>query len=154
MKEIASRDVPQANDLHTVCDLIALVNVGIEAKETLTAQLVLVSREIDYYKHAARILGFAQFEPPDFQLTESGRRYLGVLRSEQKRATLASAVREAEVFRELLKELQGREPTKENVSDFLMRRTSLNRTTARRRADTIVAWLKQTSAWSIEDKSF
>jgi hypothetical protein len=154
MKEIASRDVPQANDLHTICDLIALVNEGIEAKETLTAQLVLVSREIEYYKHAARILGFAHFEPPDFWLTENGKRYLRGVRSEQKRALLARAVREAEIFRELLSELKDREPTKDNVTEFLIRRTALNRTTARRRANTIIAWLKQTSDWSTSNKPF
>src|SRR5258707_1826603 len=104
MNEIASRDVPQANDLHTVCDLIAFVDVGIEARTTLTAQLVLVSREIEYYKHAARILGFAHFEPPIFRLTETGKQYLSEVRSEQKRAMLARAVREAEVFQKLLAE--------------------------------------------------
>ncbi len=144
MKRIETTDVPQANSLHRVCDLLALVDEGIEDKQDLMRQLGLVERELDYYKHAARILGFAHFEPPEFYLTENGKGYLKGLRSEEKRAVLASAVREASIFKKLLSQLQEKQLDKENVTAFLMERTGLNRTTARRRADTIIAWLKYT----------
>jgi hypothetical protein len=144
MRKIETTDVPQANSLHRVCDLLALVGEGIEEKQDLTRQLGLVTRELDYYKHAARILGFAHFEPPDFNLTENGKGYLAGLRSEEKRAMLASAVREAAIFRELLSQFQEKELDKETVATFLVESTGLNRTTARRRADTMIAWLKYT----------
>src|SRR5690348_8085280 len=98
MKRIETIDVPQANSLHRVCALLALVDQGIEERQALTRQLGLVTRELDYYKHAARILGFAHFEPSDFYLTESGKDYLRGLTPEEKRMLLASAVREAGVF--------------------------------------------------------
>ena|SRR6266481_2817945 len=144
MKKIETINVPQANSLHRVCDLLALVDAGIEKKQELMRQLGLVERELDYYKHAARILGFAHFVPPEFYLTENGKGYLKGLRSEEKRAVLASAVREANIFKGLLSQFQEKELTKENVSSFLMGKTELNRTTARRRADTMLAWLKYT----------
>ena len=144
MNRIGTKDVPQANSLHRVCDLLALVDEGIEEKQNLMRQLGLVTRELDYYKHAARILGFAHFEPPEFYLTENGKGYLRGLRSEEKRVMLASAVREANIFRQLLLQFQEKELSKENVTTFLMERTGLNRTTARRRADTMIAWLKYT----------
>jgi hypothetical protein len=146
MNRIGTKDVPQANSLHRVCDLIALVDQGIDDKQELTRQLGLVARELDYYKHAARILGFAHFEPPEFYLTQSGKAYLMGLRPEEKRQLLANAVREAAVFRELLAEAKESELNKERVTAFLQERAGLNRTTARRRADTIVAWLKYTRA--------
>src|SRR5229473_2410550 len=141
MKNIDTTDVPQANSLRRVCDLLALVAVGIEEKQALMAQLGLVTRELDYYKHAARILGFAHFEPQAFYLTDQGRSYLKVVSPEEKREILAGAVRQAQVFRELLSNFQENELKRENVTDFLVERTELNRTTARRRADTLLAWL-------------
>lgn len=138
-------DVPQANSLQRVCDLLALVGEGIDDKQALTRQLGLVARELDYYKHAARILGFAHFVPPDFYLTENGKGYLAGSRTEEKRTILASAVREADVFRELLATRAEKSLTKETVATFLTETTGLNRTTARRRADTMIAWLKYTS---------
>jgi hypothetical protein len=144
MKRIETTDVPQANSLRRVCDLLALVDAGIEGKQDLMRQLDLVERELDYYKHAARILGFAHFAPPEFYLTENGKGYLKGLRSEEKQTILASAVREADIFKELLSEFPEKELTKENVGNFLIERTGLNRTTARRRADTMIAWLKYT----------
>jgi hypothetical protein len=144
MKRIETTDVPQANSLHRVCDLLALVGEGIEDKQELTRQLGLVTRELDYYKHAARILGFAHFEPPEFYLTANGKGYLAGLRAEEKRLMLASAVREAYVFRELLSQFPEKDLDKDRVTTFLMERTGLNKTTARRRADTMIAWLKYT----------
>jgi hypothetical protein len=144
MNRIGTKDVPQANSLHRVCNLIALVDQGIEDKQELTRQLGLVKRELDYYMYAAQILSFAHFEPPDFYLTQSGKTYLMGLRPEEKRAMLASAVREATVFRELLSVAGEEELSKESVTAFLEERAGLNRTTARRRADTIIAWLKYT----------
>lgn len=144
MKKIETIDVPQANSLHRVCALLALVDEGIEEKQALTRQLGLVTRELDYYKHAARILGFAHFEPNDFYLTESGKGYLCGLRPEGKMVLLASAVRQAYVFRELLALIPEDALTKESVAEFLVERTGLNRTTARRRADTMIAWLRYT----------
>jgi hypothetical protein len=144
MNRIGTKDVPQANSLHRVCNLIALVDQGIDNKQELTRQLGIVKRELDYYMYAAQILGFAHFETPDFSLTQSGKTYLMGLRPEEKRSMLANAVRNALVFRELLSQAQEQELSKERVADFLVERAGLNRTTARRRADTMIAWLKYT----------
>jgi hypothetical protein len=144
MNRIGTKDVPQANSLHRVCNLIALVDEGIDDKQELTRQLGLVARELDYYKHAARILGFAHFDPPEFYLTQGGKSYLMGLRPKEKRRMLANAVREATVFRELVAEAREEELTKGKVTAFLQERAGLNRTTAQRRADTIIAWLKYT----------
>jgi hypothetical protein len=144
MNLIDTIDVPQANSLRRVCDLIALVDEGIEDKKALASQLGLVARELDYYKHAARILGFAHFDPPEFYLSETGRMYLRGLTPDDKRSVLANAVRGAHVFRELLANFPEVGLEKNTVATFLIERTSLNRTTARRRADTMLAWLRCT----------
>jgi len=145
MKRIETIDVPQANSLIKVCNLLALVGVGIEDKRELARQLGFVSREIDYYKHAARILGFAHFVPgKEFYLSEQGEAYLSGLRPEEKKLMLGRAVRGAEVFEELLAEIPEKDLSRVKITRFIQDRTNLNRTTAQRRADTMLAWLRYT----------
>jgi len=145
MHDIETVDVPQANSLDKVGDLLALVSAGVDRKESLVEQLGLVAREIDYYKHAARILGFAENKTTGFTITEAGESYLRAIRPSEQRAILSDAVRSAKIFSELMKECGEADLTRENVASFLVRRTTLNATTAHRRADTILAWLETTA---------
>jgi hypothetical protein len=142
MKTIETRDVPQANSLNKVCDLLALVSVGIEDAEDLMNELGLVRREIEYYKHAARILGFAKFGEGHFSITDAGDVFLRVKTPVEKGQLLAEAIQGAVVFADLFVHCGSRHPGKAQVVSFLLARTELNKTTAARRADTILAWLK------------
>jgi hypothetical protein len=146
MKTIESIDVPQANRLNRVCDLVALVDSGLEDKLGLTRELGLVPREIEYYKHAARILGFAEIEEGRFSITELGHTFLKVRTPEEKRRVLAKAIEDAVVFADLFADCGSSRPKKGQIVSFLLDRTILNKTTAARRADTILAWLKAIDA--------
>ena len=147
MKRIPTIDVPQANSLGVVGNLLALVKSGIEDKQRLSEELPLVLREVDYYMHAARILGFAEFEEGkggEFRITDRGHAYIEAETPSRKRALLREAVRSAQVFKELLGRSSEADLDEEKIVLFLKETTELNTTTARRRADTILAWLKQT----------
>jgi hypothetical protein len=147
MREIDTLDVPQANSLSIVRNLLALASVGINDKKRLAAELPLALREVDYYIHAARILGFVSFDPGhvgEFVLTDSGREYADAERLSVKNEILKHAVRSAFVFSEILACHSEQELDKGKIFTFLSERTHLNPTTGRRRADTILAWLKQT----------
>ncbi len=147
MTEIGTRDVPQANSLTRVGDLLALVDAGIE-NARLSSELSLVTREVLYYKEAACILGFADFEGDKakrLKITHKGHAYLNAKRLEEKREILARAVRRATVFRELLNRFEERRLDIPRITKFLQETTGLNRTTAQRRAHTILAWLRATS---------
>jgi hypothetical protein len=140
-------DIPQANSLSVVGNLLALVKSGITEKRELARELPLDPREVDYYMHAARILGLANFEagkPAEFTISEQGDAYLEALTPSEKRRLLGEAVRSAKIFRGLLQRYEERELDREKIAAFLVETTELNTTTARRRADTILAWLKQT----------
>jgi len=159
MTRIESRNVPQANSLSVVGNLLALASAGIIEKKRLSRELPLALREVDYYMHAARILGFAKFEKiQEFELTENGREYLSAETPTEKRRLLAQAVRSAKIFELLLKEHDESKLSRDEVATFLKDvtaspedpRTKLNITTARRRADTIIAWLKSTRSNSEE----
>lgn len=155
MTRVESRDVPQANSLSVVGNLLALASAGITEKARLSRELPLALREVDYYMHAARILGFARFEKiQEFELTDEGRGYLQAETPTEKCTLLARAVRGADVFERLLQEQREDDLDREKVAMFLKAvtanpdnpRSGLNITTARRRADTMIAWLKLTQS--------
>jgi len=145
MPGIDTRDVPQANSLEKVADLLALVNAGIHEDDELQIQLGLVPREIDYYRHAARILGLAVMKPSGLTPTDLGKKLLDVISPAQHKLILFEAVRRARVFSELLKEHNEQQLSREKVAKFLVKWTGLNPTTSNRRADTILAWLEATA---------
>jgi hypothetical protein len=142
MNIIETKNVPQANSLSTVCDLLVLVHAGIEDKAELMKELGLVSREIDYYKHAARILGFAEFGDGQFSISDQGHRLLRAKTPEEARNRLGDAVRKSEVFADLFSDCGNARPSKSQIVSFLLKRTELNKTTASRRAASILSWLK------------
>lgn len=144
--KIPTIDVPQANSLRLVGELLTLVYSGVQDKRTLSRRIGIVPREVDYYKHAARILGFAApTGRTKLKLTESGLEYLKSVRPHEKRALLRQAARNAAIFRRILATTKEADLTKETIASFLRENTMLTGSTPRRRAATIIAWLRVTS---------
>lgn len=140
---IHTRDIPQANRLDRVGELIALIAAGIKTERELAERLGIVPRQVKYYKEAARILDLGEREDGrGFRLSDRGNAYLAATRPNQKFALLAEAVRASTVFKVLLDQSTEAELNKHNITSFLKRVTSLSGSTPARRADTIVAWLK------------
>jgi hypothetical protein len=142
MITVETKDVPQANSLSKVCDLLALVDSGIENESELMKELDLVRREIGYYKHAARILGFSAYGDGQFSISAKGHELLSSTTPEQVRRRLSGAVRSSELFQDLFSDCGNDQPSKAQVISFLLRRTQLNKTTASRRAASMLSWLK------------
>lgn len=84
MKKIHTTDIPQANSLRVVGEFLALADVGIQASRELSTRLRIVSREVDYYKHAARILGFVKLRNGKLVVTDRGSAYLRAKRPPEK----------------------------------------------------------------------
>jgi hypothetical protein len=145
MAVIPSADVPQANSLNVVADLLTLIDLGFDETEELAARLPLASREVSYYKHAARILGFIEVENAKIKLSEEGRKILHAKTPEERKRLFATAVKNAKVFRELLQTTGSTIPSRSAIIEFLSRRADLSESTAGRRADTILAWLRAVS---------
>lgn len=142
-------DIPQANSLRVLGNLLARVAHGYHEKKELSQMLRLDPREVDYYMHAARILGFADYDPQhsvEFCLTPSGEAYLETILQASRMKILARAVRDSNAIKELLARHSEAALKKETVAVFLREVTTpvLSWTTARRRADSILAWLQQT----------
>jgi hypothetical protein len=139
---IPTVDVPQANTLDLVIDVVALLHEGMDGKEALASELGIDPREVDYYKHAARILGFTSGSLDEPELTDRATELLESMKPAQRHAIIAHAIEEAEVVRRLRSAYRPEELSKNTVVDFLKANSALTGTTVGRRADTILAWLK------------
>jgi hypothetical protein len=139
---IPTIDVPQANTVDLVVDLIALLHQGMDGKEALARELGIDPREVEYYKQAARILGFIRGPIDEPMLTDRARELMETVRLAQRHAIIVHAIEETEVFRRLLAAYRREELSKNTVIEFLKTNTALTGTTVGRRADTILAWLK------------
>ena len=139
---IPTIDIPQANTLDLVVDLVALLYQGMDGKEALGRELGIDPREVEYYKHAARILGFTRGAIDEPVLTDRARELMQAVKPAQRHAIVVHAIEETEVFRRLLAAYRREELNKNTVVDFLKTNTALTGTTVGRRANTILAWLK------------
>lgn len=139
---IPTVDVPQANTLGLVVDLVALLSLGIDGKKVLAKELRIALREVDYYKHAARILGFTADPIDKPVLRRTGRELMQAVRPGERDKIIARAIQETRIFKRLLSNFRPEELNKSTVVDFLKKSTVLTGTTLGRRADTILAWLK------------
>ena len=145
MNKIKSIDVPQANTLSTVENLLALVDARMAEKRNLSGQLGLAPREVDYYKHAARILGLCKFVNGRIRLTKKGREFINATRIADRRELMGAAVRQSKVFSELLSHYTEPELSVENIAQFLKNSTTLTGSTLWRRAQSMSAWLNTIS---------
>lgn len=139
---IPTVDVPQANTLDLVVDLVALLHEGMDGTEALARELRIDPREVEYYKHAARILGFIRGSIDEPELTDRATELMASVRPAQRHAIIVHAIEETEVFRRLLTAYRREELSKKTVVDFLKANSALTGSTVGRRADTILAWLK------------
>jgi len=135
---VRSIDIPQADDLHVVFHLVELVATG---REVRPEDLGVVKRQVQYYSHAARILGFLD---DDGEPTPIGRRLIaldgrsrireaaiGFAQSSVGRAWAAWAGRPA------------RDLCAETAERFVQTVSDLESSTVRRRAMTLRAWVGQ-----------
>lgn len=142
MTKIPSIDIPQANSLERVGDLIALIDTKIDSRDELSNQLGIDPREVLYYQVAAHILGLLEIKDGKLILTPHGKAYVKALKPSDHAGIMSEAVRSTEIFKRLLERFTEPELSKPNIVSFLKEQTPLTGTTLGRRADTVVAWLK------------
>jgi hypothetical protein len=136
-------DIPQANSIAGL--LTALAALG---EETATAAQIaaalggLDARHGDYYVHALRILGLADYAGGVALRTTRGAQ-LAALPPDDQRAQLAWIVAATSPMREVLDLLarQAAGVTLDEVTALLLGLAPLREATARRRAQAILAWL-------------
>ena len=137
-----SLDIPQANALETVRQIVRAVDLGVTRLDGLVEYTDYSVRHVGYRLHAARILGFVRMHGDDAELTPLGERLLATtLRSEQERAVYYDAVQGSAVIQLIVPDLLSLMPPQtEQITERLFHATKLSRSTAARRANGLMAW--------------
>ena len=139
-----SIDIPQANALETVRQLIRAIELGVTRVESLADYTDYSTRHVGYRLHAARILGLVRLHGDDAAITPLGERLLATEpHTEAERAVYYDAVQGSAVIQLLVPDLLSLMPPRtEQIAERLFQSTKLSRSTSTRRANALMAWRK------------
>ena len=152
--KISSLDVPQADTLDLVVKLLAVLwNDESQNKEKIAKELGIVRRQVDYYEHAARILGLAVIGGGTVQFTDAGKALMEATRVQDRRRLLKEAVLNTPIIRSLLRDRRPEELSQAVVSQFLREKSTSSGATIPRRAQTIRTWIRDVSDFDPLDPS-
>jgi hypothetical protein len=143
-----TRDVPQANRLENVRQLVAAVRDGVQYPAALQHLLDVDQRHLAYYRQAAEILGVVEArEDGGLAPTARGRELLatGEGSSEERRVFL-EAIQSAPALKPLSSFFNGEELSVQELATRLHAFTGLAEKTARRRAQALFQWRKYACA--------
>lgn len=132
--------IPQADKLERISELPILSALGYNTPKTLAERLGIDPRQGAYYLNAACSLGL--LEPNSFEPSELGHTFLQ--QPEQRDPLLIRAVLTVPLVGEILLALltsPNGQMRKEEVVELVQRSTPLGESTARRRSQTLWAWL-------------
>lgn len=135
-------DVPQADRLGNVRQLVAAVRDGIEHAATLHELLDVDHRHFLYYRQAALILGVVEFDARGvLRVTSFGQRLLATAEgSRDERQVFAEAIAVARALRPFASFFAGEPLDVAQLARRLEVLTGLSHTTAERRAHTLIKW--------------
>lgn len=135
-------DVPQADRLANVRQLVAAVRDGIEHAATLLDLLDVDRRHFLYYRQAAVILDVVEFNARGaLRVTSLGQRLLATADgSREERQVFAEAIAGARALRPFASFFTGEPLDLATLTHRLEVLTGLSRTTAERRAHTLIKW--------------
>lgn len=135
-------DVPQADRLGNVRQLVAAIRDGIEHTGTLLELLDVDHRHFLYYRQAAVILGVVEFTARgELSVTSLGQRLLATAEaSPEERQVFADAIGMARALRPFASFFAGEPLDLPTLTKRLEVLTGLSHTTAERRAQTLIKW--------------
>lgn len=142
---LRTADVPQADDLDRVIDVVEAVQDGAKRDVEIAAKLGEYDpRQGRYYRLAAELLGLITNEANNSEITKLGRDFVERENTERE-ALLPQIVLNSKLFRALMPFLK-RHPdgiTRSEILEFVLSLTDLAETTVERRLTTITNWLER-----------
>lgn len=137
-------DVPQADNLELVREVVKSITEGSHTAKALEESIKASPRHIQYALQAAQILGFLDRGQKPPLVTHSGRELLKTkVRSEEEGGVLRDAIKASRILAQLAPALLGpRPPLRERIARRIAALTGLSSVTARRRAGTLLSWRK------------
>lgn len=139
-----SAEIPQADSLANVRRVLEALSGGATAREQITEQTGISQRHVGYALAAARVLGWLGDDGTS--ITPAGRELLAAPPgTADERAHFRRAIAGCDVVKQIAPDLfEPVAPTKEALARRIFRLTAgLGKETARRRAQTLLAWRSQ-----------
>ncbi|WP_437729850.1 hypothetical protein [Sorangium sp. So ce1335] len=141
---LRSAEIPQADNLANVRRVLEALAGGAAAREQIAEQTGISLRHVGYALAAARVLGWLGDD--DASITPAGRALLAApAGTPDERAHLRRAIFACDVVKEVAPDLfEPAAPTTAVLARRIFRFTAgIGKETARRRAQTLLAWRKQ-----------
>jgi len=155
--KIASRDVPQADRLDVVLDIVTAVGHGAATYQDLSKVIRYVERQGRYYRRAAEILGFtARGTRNTSELTPKGHQWLAA-DPPGRRALLAQAVLSSPMIQRIIPLLESKHNgcTRQELEGFIVTVTEpAGPTMVPRRTATVVSWLEEIGMLSVHGEVY
>ncbi len=134
---------PQADNLEKVKNLIEIVGLGLRSSSDVAKKLRMDPRQSSYYREAAEVLGFLNARKP-YTLTDVGRQFL-LSDDTVKLKLMVGALLRVPIIAHTVASLQSRvvtSVTRQDLEDLVKRASNVRGTTVKRRAQTILAWMR------------
>ena len=135
-------DIPQSNRLDRVRDVIHVISEGTLGTHEIHSKTGIKTRHILYAVHSARILNLLTIEEHGFALTELGRDLISTARNSQAETELLRyAICNSRILHYIAPGLlESVIPSVQQMTDRIMRLSSLSHSTVKRRVGTLMAW--------------
>lgn len=136
-----SGDIPQADKLDSVRDIVDVVNKGIITHKEICVATNYSSRHVQYKVASAVILGFLD-KLEDIKVTPKGKEWLQKKQgSSDESKFLQKSIEETKVYNLIAQDMfTSKRPDREVLTKRIMDFANLSESTARRRAGTLIAW--------------
>ncbi len=137
-----SLDIPQANALETVRQVVRAVDLGVTTRDAIADYTGFSVRHAGYRLHAARILGLVRPAGDEVMLTPLGERLVATEpRSQLERSVFYDAIQSSAVIQLLVPDLLSLVPPEsEVIADRLFKESKLSHSTSLRRAGGLLSW--------------
>lgn len=138
-------DIPQADSLSRVRELVQSVKFGAVDVARLQRVMTLHPRHVGYHLHAARILNWLVKEDGEWSLTSTGNALLSTVSgSQEERSIFRQSIEASDFLKVVAPNLFGEEePPQDLLSVRIQEVAQIAPATARRRASTLLRWRTQ-----------
>jgi hypothetical protein len=138
-------DIPQANSLDRIRDVVAAIDAGEKAHPGIGKRTGLSSRHVAYHVQAGRVLGWVEGKNGELTVTSHAHKLLATVPGEPaERIQMRSAVERSAVVKAIAAQLLAHDsPTVDGLAGRILEVAELSQITARRRAQTLLSWRKR-----------
>jgi len=138
-------DIPQANSLDRIRDVVVAVAAGEKAHPGIGKRTGLSTRHVAYHVQAARVLGWVDGKNGELAMTASGQKLLALPAGDPtERAHMRASLERSLVGKALSPNLLTLDqPAVEVIAARIREVAELSEMTAKRRAQTLLSWRKR-----------